>query len=308
MLKQFVNEAVFSLEIVAQTPVLIKSGFTGLQIMEDMAPLVTFKDGEEQPLLPGSSLKGVFRSHAERIMRTLSTEDTVCDLFSRHSSCGGRLQRNVAPKDAYAGSCPACRLFGSTAYSSRFYVDDAYIVPGTKWTYDRRDGVGIDRFTGGVAGPAKFEMLAVAAGARWNTKIAVRNFEGWQLGIVFAVLRDLEDGYLRLGSASSRGFGAVRGEWKGVTLNMVAREQPSPTEVWGLGRWLGDGSYGTRSDDVLPVDEGLEWQRRGVRWQATVEGQVLSGVAEAAGAELVRRLEMWPRREQRPRRPEGGRR
>lgn len=286
------NELVIPLKIVADGPILIKSGFASPDIVEDMAPIVTFKDGVEQPFLPGSSLKGVLRSHAERVMRTLSTNESVCNPFSRNS-CGHRLQKSAIP-DAYAGSCPACRLFGSTAYSSRFYIDDAYMKPGTKWSYEKRDGVGIDRFTGGAADRAKFELVAVGAGAVWETTLRVRNFECWQLGIVLAVLRDLKDGYLRIGSGTSRGLGAVQGSWDSVMVNMVSRDEPIKGELWGIGRWLGDGSYGTRPDDVLTLKNEIEWGRTGLRWQAALEGNALVELGQQASQELLRRLDEWP--------------
>lgn len=295
LLKRLVNEVVIPLKIVAESPVLVKSGFASLEIVEDMAPLVTFKDGIEQPLIPGSSLKGVLRSHAERVMRTLSVNESVCDPFS-NSSCGVRLRKSAIP-DAYAGSCPACRLFGSTVYSSRFYIDDAYIESGTKWSYDKRDGVGIDRFTGGAADRAKFELLAVGAGATWETTLRIRNFECWQLGVVLTVLQDLKDGYLRIGSGTSRGLGAVRGVWDSMTIHAISRETPPNNEVWGIGRWLGDGNYGTRPDDVLTLTEGLDWKRNGLRWQAPITADALAELRQQASRELLRRVEVWPRLE-----------
>lgn len=292
MLKRFLSELVIPLEIVAEGPILVRSGFASVEIPEDLAPVVTVKDGIEQPLIPGSSLKGVLRSHAERIMRTLSSHEAVCDPFG-NNSCGRRLQSEAVP-DAHAHSCPACRLFGSTAYASRFSIDDAYIKPGTKWTYEKRDGVGIDRFTGGAVDRFKFELVAVGAGATWETTVRVRNFECWQLGLVLVVLKDLQDGFVRIGSGTRRGLGAVRGVSNKIELHVVSREQPPAHEIWGIGRWLGDGSYGTYADDVLRVTESLRWERAGLRWKATITADALHELQEVATAEFVRRLERWP--------------
>ncbi|CAN5809641.1 hypothetical protein BH20ACI4_BH20ACI4_15460 [soil metagenome] len=54
-------------------PLMVKAGFEGIGV--DMLPLVSQKDGKNVALvLPGSSIKGALRSHAERIMRTLLGE------------------------------------------------------------------------------------------------------------------------------------------------------------------------------------------------------------------------------------------
>ena len=51
-------------------PTMVKSGYDGIAV--DMLPLVSGVDDENLALvLPGSSIKGAFRAHAERIIRTL---------------------------------------------------------------------------------------------------------------------------------------------------------------------------------------------------------------------------------------------
>jgi len=51
-------------------PVMVKAGYDGIGV--DMLPLTSgVKKGELALCLPGSSIKGVLRSHAERIMRTV---------------------------------------------------------------------------------------------------------------------------------------------------------------------------------------------------------------------------------------------
>jgi CRISPR/Cas system CSM-associated protein Csm3 (group 7 of RAMP superfamily) len=53
-------------------PLMVKAGFDG--IAADMLPLVSGCDGQMSLVLPGSSVKGAFRSQAERIVRTLRGE------------------------------------------------------------------------------------------------------------------------------------------------------------------------------------------------------------------------------------------
>ena len=54
-------------------PLMVKAGFDG--IAADMLPLVSGCDGRVSLVLPGSSVKGAFRSQAERIVRTLKGID-----------------------------------------------------------------------------------------------------------------------------------------------------------------------------------------------------------------------------------------
>ena len=61
MLKRLVNEAYFTLTITTVGPVLVKSGHATLY-GPDMTPVLTFRDGDWQVYLPGSSLKPKFRT------------------------------------------------------------------------------------------------------------------------------------------------------------------------------------------------------------------------------------------------------
>src|SRR5436853_7417375 len=107
----------------------------------------------------------------------------------------------------YAASCPTCRLFGSTGFIGRVAIGDAYLV--SKDVRERRDGVGIDRLTGGASHGAKFELEVVSTGTVFETDVHLRNFDIWQLGMLFIVIQDMEDELIHLGSGRSRGLGKV---------------------------------------------------------------------------------------------------
>ena len=80
MLKKLVNEASFTLRITTTGPLLIKSGQPTIS-GPDMTPVLTFRNGQREVFLPGSSLKGVFRSHLEKI--TCSLNRAWCATLSR---------------------------------------------------------------------------------------------------------------------------------------------------------------------------------------------------------------------------------
>ena len=82
MLKKLVNEAYLTLRITTTGPLLVKSG--GVTISgPDMTPVRTYRNGQQEIFIPGSSLKGVFRSHIEKIVCSLKSR-VVCYPFSGH--------------------------------------------------------------------------------------------------------------------------------------------------------------------------------------------------------------------------------
>ena len=54
-------------------------------------------------------------------------------------------------EEVYRDSCPVCRLFGSTSFIGRVTISDAYLAKDCQQKTEQRDGVGIDRFTGGCS-------------------------------------------------------------------------------------------------------------------------------------------------------------
>src|SRR5438270_7615543 len=79
MLKKLVNEAYCVLHITTTGPILIKSGYATVS-GPDMTPVRTYRNGRLELFLPGSSLKGVFRSHLEKIICSLAPQ-VVCNPF-----------------------------------------------------------------------------------------------------------------------------------------------------------------------------------------------------------------------------------
>src|SRR5437588_12800190 len=80
MLKKIVNEAFCTLRIITTGPLLVKSGHASVS-GPDMTPVLTFRNNKQEVFIPGSSLKGVFRSHLEKIICSLKPQ-VVCYPFS----------------------------------------------------------------------------------------------------------------------------------------------------------------------------------------------------------------------------------
>lgn len=280
MLKQLVNECLVDLHIHPEGPVLIKSGLAQIS-GPDMAWVRVFRNGQEEVYLPGSSLKGVLRSHAERIARTLNPV-AACDPFGSKNkpplSCGACLDKQkkkskqeVVSAVAYKESCLVCKLFGSTHFAGRLATADAYTI-GRAPEPVQRDGVGIDRFTGGAARGAKFELEVVTEGV-FVTSLHLRNFELWQLGLLGFVLHDFADGLIRIGSGKSRGLGKVRGEVRRVRVDFLGSKAPQPVDeqlvLRGVGSLFDDAQeYGMVAPDEITIPFNGEWRSNGIRHTA----------------------------------------
>ena len=312
MLKQLLNECRFTLTIHTEGPVLIKSGHSTVS-GPDMTPVRTYRNGNAEVYLPGSSLKGVFRSHIEKVIRTLNN-GVVCNPFVRADldnennplvcphyadvSCGNKFElrkdEDLSNEEVYLDSCPVCRLFGSTSFIGRVAISDAYLAEDSQQKTEQRDGVGIDRFTGGAASGAKFDLQVVSSGVEFQTNIYIRNFEVWQLGILMLIVTDLEDGLIRIGSGRSRGLGNIKATISEVSVNYLGIANGRPTdEVWGLGKLLGNGSYGTDTTDHVTIQHTPIEETREFRNITTFRDKSLKDLKEATINALVAKIQSW---------------
>lgn len=235
MLRKWLCQADIKITIEPVDPILIKSGYATMD-RADMVPVSTFRDGKSIYYFPGTSLKGVLRSHLERIARTLKHGSVCLPYYDPKKTisipiatekdshgCGYR-SRNGRDEDdassAYADSCAACRLFGSLKFGGRFSIGDAYPLPGHEPTPESRNGVGIDRFTGGTVPGVLFD-LQVLVGGKFEANLRLANFELWQLAALNLLLDDLADEMITIGSGRSRGLGRVRSTVKSYRLTYV---------------------------------------------------------------------------------------
>ncbi|MCR4407433.1 MAG: RAMP superfamily CRISPR-associated protein [Anaerolineae bacterium] len=274
MFKQLVNECLVDLHIKVEGPVLIKSGLAQVS-GPDMAWVRVFRNGREEVYLPGSSLKGVLRSHAERIARTLNP-GAACDPFA-DTSCG-RIFDKKKPEtaQAYQDACLICKLFGCTGFAGRLATTDAYAV-GTPPEPVQRDGVGIDRFSGGAAHGAKFELEVITEGT-FETMLHLRNFELWQLALLGFVLQDFSDGLIRIGMGKSRGLGKVCGEVQKTRIDFLGPKAPQVVNgqltLRGVGSLFdGAGDYGMVSPDEVTVPYDGEVSSNGLRTSVVFPAQ-----------------------------------
>jgi len=236
MHRQLLNEAILEFTIKPEGPILIKASDTGADpTRPDMEFVRTWRAGERVVYLPGSSLKGVIRSHCERIVRTINSRGS-CNPVDDKSACSKRFDQSDSGTKVHTGSCFICQMFGNTVLAGRVRTADAYPRDAAAVRTEERNGVAIDRIFGSVAvGP--FQMEVVTSG-EFITRLAIRNFTIAQLGLLALALRDLKLGRVGVGFGKSRGLGHVSAHFDRLSLRYtrpVAAPQRLPGVAWLLG-------------------------------------------------------------------------
>ena len=219
---QFENQTLIQATLEMQTALSVGSRLSLEPTGTDL-PVVKGPDGV--PFIPGSSIKGVVRSLAERILRTWNRrpEFWACDPFDApcvpatrkddlmreaEAEAPSRVEQAFSEK-VWKESCTACRLFGSPWFAGRIAFKDAFLQNGDDLPVvtQIRDGVGIDRDLGAARTGVKYDFEVVVPGACFGLEILVENVDDWELGFLLTVLRLWEDGNLALGGKVTRGPG-----------------------------------------------------------------------------------------------------
>lgn len=208
MFKELCNEVKLTFLLYTKSPLSIQTQKKNVMepALPDMQCIRSRYQGEDTVIIPGSSLKGVIRSRYEQIASLFG--GTCCNVVDRLNAC--REPKSMPEKNrgkaVYDGLCPACKLFGSTAIGARLRIADAY--PVKEVVIGERTGVGINRITGAAQRGALYQYEVVEEGT-FAVEIFLKNYELYQLVLLLHVLNDMNDGYVSLGSATSRGNGQL---------------------------------------------------------------------------------------------------
>ncbi|RSN68246.1 hypothetical protein D9Q81_06470 [Candidatus Korarchaeum cryptofilum] len=180
-------------EIMTKSPLTIGAGKSPIDPLSPDVPLL--RDSRGRPVIPGSTLKGFFRSGIERTISSLNIggyAGLLEDLF-------GTARR----KEAYGS-----RLFFSDAQTER---DDAI---GT------REHIKIDPLTMAVEhGP--FTQEYVKEGTNFSCEIYFRNIPPSFLSLLSPVITQANAGVARLGRSKSRGYGKVFMSLSDISLSIA---------------------------------------------------------------------------------------
>lgn len=183
------------------------------------------KDGFGNPLIPGSSLKGVVRSRFEAIMYSLGRR--VCDIFNEDDNrCISKdkadsikkekLSRKKEAQRLYEESCDVCRLFGGKKFAGKLHFKDSYYIGDQPCKYERRDGVAIDRKTGAAKRGAKYDFEIIPKGTKFDFELIAENLDPQQEKYFDFILQMLcgngitNEDYISVGGKTTRGLGRVK--------------------------------------------------------------------------------------------------
>jgi len=186
------------------SPLLIRSGQASSDKAPDVVHLKSRRNGELKPVLSGTSLAGVLRHRAERIINTIGKNTSIIeDIF------GSDLSKNKT----------------SEAKASRLIVHESVIENTTDLVQNR---IAIDRFTGGTLHGALFNEQPIFPNSETHLKLnlKLRNPEDNEIGLLLLLLKDLWTGDLPVGGTSSIGRGRLQG--KDITITLQ-KEQKNTT-------------------------------------------------------------------------------
>lgn len=214
MFSKLYNEGIFTFNMETVSPLFIKASEDSSldPTAADNTYLAFYKDGKQVPVIPGTSIKGIFRSSAEEFVKALGLEP--CNILDNHKNCGSILKRELEDSDKkytseekYKKSCPICKLFGSTIMKSRVYFYDAF--PDGEYKIAKRSSVAIDRITGASKRGALFDFEYVEY-CNFKSQIKLKNFFPWQLKLIFELFRRINEGSITFGGLTSKGFGKIK--------------------------------------------------------------------------------------------------
>jgi CRISPR-associated RAMP protein (TIGR02581 family) len=228
------REVVFEGYFVAESPLRIGVGRESpLGSAVDLAVLRVNLNGKLVPYIPGSSLKGVFRSTAIQLANRKGL--TVCSGLSkgtcmdlRYPEFDGKtllekIQEEIRNRNYrraielfHEKACLLCKVFGAPSFTGHSEFNDSYPINENGEVQDApvgvRTGIAINRRTGAVHMGALYQVEYVEPGARFRFSIRTTNLPNYALGLLAKILRMVNEGWVRVGGFKTRGFGELRVE------------------------------------------------------------------------------------------------
>jgi len=210
-----------------------------------------FFQGQDGPIIPGSSIRGVLRSRLEKILQAvggnrgcvLFFEDPNSRCFTSPNSklkkefdeehrnkTAAERERLLEDKLLTDGLCDICRLFGSVLLASKLRISDAKPV---KPELLIRDGVGIDRDTETAREHIKYDFETLYSDG-FTFQADIENATDPDLALLAILFQEMLNPGIEIGGKKSRGLGICT-----LVKGTVSAKGFSDRE--GLIRFLGSG-------------------------------------------------------------------
>lgn len=213
---------------------LIRSGQDSTGRAPDVVHLKSHRPNKSksQSVLSGTSLAGVLRHRAERIVKTLGSCSPIVDkLFGF--------------------------VVGKQSQASRLVVHEKVIEKATDLVQTR---IAIDRFTGGAYHGALFDEQPIFGGDKTRVciELELRNPKDYEIGLLLLLLKDLWTQDLPVGGESSIG----RGRLKGIKADLIWNHPQNPHK-WEISQKNGtlqvtDKADSSKSEDSESVRDEME--------------------------------------------------
>ncbi|MBW4547468.1 MAG: hypothetical protein KME25_23955 [Symplocastrum torsivum CPER-KK1] len=188
------------------SPLLIRSGQDSTGCAPDVVHLRSHRDGQLEPVLSGTSLAGVLRHRAERIVNTLGKHQAIVkDLFG------------FVEEDS------------KQAKASRLVVHESVIENTADLVQNR---IAIDRFTGGAYHGALFSEQPIFGSdeTRLTLELELRQPKKAEIGLLLLLLKDLWTSDLPVGGESSIG----RGRLQGIKATIIRQIPGEAVQTWTI--------------------------------------------------------------------------
>jgi len=155
-------------------------------------------NGRYDVIVPGSSLKGVFRNSLYALQKRITGKK--CGIGSE-TSCD-------------IENCFVCDTYGGTKKASKVFFENLSGTAKTGIKYEVR----IDYNTGMAGGGGPRQMEYVAKHSTFTGYVTCRDVELANIGAILVTINELHLGLRRLGGGKSRGFGQVNMKAAGVEV------------------------------------------------------------------------------------------
>lgn len=157
------------------------------------------------PVISGSTIKGVVRSTIEGILAQAMPNKEICI----PKVC---LRRDEQPPDnrkadcGRSNPCPVCQLFGNTEMSGRANFHDAHVIGMSPETTERTH-VALRRDTKTAAGGALMTIETVPPHVKFKGEVVLINPEPWMVGAIIHTLNLVP--CFGIGAKKTSGYGEI---------------------------------------------------------------------------------------------------
>jgi len=232
------------------------------------SPVVRTPEG--WPFIPGSSMKGAFRSTVEKLASSVpgvwscALADGACagapghgqdDLRARNrDECWteDELLRHLDKR-----LCHTCKLFGSPFMASRLQFHDLLPAQPQDAMVQVRDGVAIDRDSERAVDRLKFDYEVVSSEQSFKFRLQLDEPGPLDVGLTCVGLSEYSSGFGHIGGKRSRGLGAVRLEELQVyTLDLTGAD--AETRARKLKKYLLGQTPATKMEQITDAPAFLD--------------------------------------------------